>query len=107
VSPQRRSESFSSAWVALEIWIYVLIARVFPIIKNGARTKHATAIFQQKIKAMIIPPINEAAPSIYGLNDSVAVPLTSYVSEAIALVNTLIACSDLSNHPIFFCRILL
>jgi len=56
---------------------------------------------------MIIAPIIEAAPSTYGPNDSVAVPLTSCVSEAMALVRTLTACSDSSNHPIFFMRILL
>ena len=92
-SPQRRSESFSSAYCALEIFIYVLRAIAFPIVPNGARPKQTNAIYQHKIKAIILPPNIAAPPSIYGLKDSVAVPLTKDVSEAIALVRTLTPCS--------------
>jgi len=61
---------------------------------------------QQYLKPITIPPINAKVPSTYGPTLSLLAPLIIAVSDAIADVNTLGPLSLLSNHPIFFCKIL-
>ena len=83
---------------------YRLIVSFLVRLKNGAMIKQISDIYQQKYIEMQIPNTIDALASTWGANDSVHVPFTYYVSDAIALVTTLTPFSEWSNHPKFFIK---